>query len=134
MLGIVLGKIDHDLAPQLGAFQYIGLVDGTHPTVALGGDLEGDAANAPNLRLGVDQGVVSLTLAAVELTHTARLTEVHAAGQFAHDHDIQAGDDFRLERRGIGQLRVQNRRPQIGEQAHAGAQTEQTLFRTHGDR
>ena len=52
----------------------------------------------------------------------ARLAEIDAAGQFAHDHQIEPGDELALQARGVGQRVEHHRRPQIGEQVHLLAQ------------
>jgi hypothetical protein len=63
---------------------------------------------------------------AVDVAHdAARLAEVDVAGQLAHDQDVEPGDDFGLQRRGVGQFRVEDGRAQVGEQAELLADAEQ---------
>jgi hypothetical protein len=85
-------------------------------------------ADAADFRLAVDHGVEADALA-VFLAHAARLAEVDVAGQLADDQDVQAGNDLRLQRRGIGQFRVENGRAQVGEQVQILADAEQAALR-----
>ena len=55
----------------------------------------------------------------------ARLAEVEVAGELAQDHEVEAGDDFGLERRGVRQLGEQERGPEVGEQVEVLAQAQQ---------
>lgn len=52
--------------------------------------------------------------------------------QLTHDEDIQACDDFRLEAGGLGQLRVQQRRAQVAEQAQLRTDLQQATLRADG--
>ena len=49
----------------------------------------------------------------------SRLAEIDVAGQLAHDQDVEARDHLGLQRGRVGQLRVDLRRAQVGEQARA---------------
>ena len=129
---VLLADLDHHLAPQLGAFQHIGFVDGAQLAVALLCGLEGDMTDAADFRLVVDQRVEAFALALVIGAAAAWLAEVDAAGQFADDHDVQPGHDFRLQRRGRHQLRVEDGGAQVGEQFQFRAQAQQAAFRAHG--
>ncbi len=86
-------------------------------------------ANAADFRLAIDHRVEANALA-IFLAHAARLTEVNVAGQFADDQDIQPGNDFRLQRRGVRQFGIQDGRAQVGEQVQILANTKQTALRT----
>ena len=85
-------------------------------------------ADAADFRFAVQHGVEADALA-VFFTHAARLAEVDVAGQFADDQDVQPGHHFRLQRRGIGQFRIKNRRTQVGEQVQILADAEQAALR-----
>ena len=87
-------------------------------------------SDAAHLALAIAHGVIGLALAQLVDGNAARLAEVNVAGQLAHNHDVQAGHHFRLQRGGIGQLRVQNGRPQIGEQVQILADGQQAAFRS----
>ncbi len=99
---------------------------------ALHGDVEGHPGDAPDLGLLVDQGIDPLALAVVQGLHAARLAEVDAAGELAHDHDVQPGHHLGAQGGCTGQLRVEDGRAQIGEQVQAGAQPQQALFGAQG--
>jgi hypothetical protein len=85
-------------------------------------------ADAADFRLAVDHGVEADALA-VFLAHAARLAEVDVAGQLTDDQDVEAGNDLRLQCRGIGQFRVENGRAQVGEQVQILADAEQAALR-----
>ncbi len=55
--------------------------------------------------------------------------EVDVAGQLAHDHDVEAGDHLGLQRRGRGELRIEHRGAQVGEQRERLADAEDALLR-----
>src|SRR5690606_18187883 len=67
-------------------------------------------------------------LATVQLALATWRTEVDAAGQLADDEDVQAGDDLGLERGRIGQLRVEDRWAQVGEQAQLRTDLQQAAL------
>src|SRR5262249_27192149 len=77
-----------DLAPQDARFHDIGLVDLTQATLALSRQLEPGADDALDLGLAVDLRVDAATAAVGHCLDAARLAEINAAGQFAHDHQI----------------------------------------------
>ena len=130
---ILLGPQEgHLLAPQQCRLQDIGFVDGAHPAVALAGEFEGDASDAQDLMSRVDEGVDPAALAAAGILYAARLTEVDAAGQFAHDHDVEARDDIGLERRGVREGGIDHSRAQVGEEFHLLAQAQEGALGPHG--
>ena len=79
------------------------------PLAALARRLEGDVGDALDLGarvahgvegfLGAGEGAVGRGAAA------ARLAEVDVAGELADDQDVEPGDEFGLQARGVGQLR-----------------------------
>jgi len=79
--------------------------------------------------LAVRHGVVGLALAIFQLAHAPWRAEVDTAGQLAHDEDIQARDHFRLEARRVSQLRVEDRRAQVAEQAQLRTDLQQATLR-----
>ena len=85
-------------------------------------------ADATDFGFAVDHRIETDALT-VFLAHAARLAEIDIAGQFADDQDIQPGNDFRFQRRSIGQFRVKNGRTQIGEQVEVFANPQQTTLR-----
>ncbi|MNJ54906.1 hypothetical protein D3C77_503680 [compost metagenome] len=125
---VILGHFLDDLAPQLAGGQDVGLVDRAELLAAHAGHVETDPGDTADFALAVWQGVVGLTLAACQLTGAAWRAEVDAAGQFANDENIQAGDDFRFQRRSVGQLRVEDRRAQVGEQAQLRTDLQQAAL------
>ena len=92
---------------------------------ALPGELEGDAGDALDLVGVVDLRVDGALLAVAEIGDGLGLAEIDAAGQLADDDDVEALDQLALERRGIGERRIADRRTQIGEQAEILAQPQQ---------
>jgi hypothetical protein len=90
-----------------------------------------DAGDALDLECVVDLRVDAALLAIAEIDDLLRLAEIDAAGQFAHDQDVEALDEFRLQRGGGGERRVADRRAQIGEELHVLAQTQQTGLGAH---
>ena len=62
----------------------------------------------------------------------ARLgAEVDAAGEFAHEHQVHAVEDLRLEHRRVAQCRMQLDRPQVGVDAELTPQAQQALLGAH---
>ncbi len=128
---IVLGHLLHHFAPQLAGGQHVGLVDRTQLLATHARHVEADAGNPAYFAFAVWQGVVSLAFAALKLALAARRAEVDATGQLTDDQNVQARDDFRLQRRRVGQLRIENGRPQVGEQAQLRTDFQQPPFGAH---
>ena len=76
---------------------------------ALARGAEAHVQDAADLRLGVMHGVEA-DAAALLAGDPARLAEVDVARELAHDHDVEAGDDLGLERRGVREFREHRRR------------------------
>ena len=89
-------------------------------------EFEGDAADPLDLIGVVDLRVDAALLAVAEIDDLFRFAEIDAAGQFANDHEIESIDEFALQRRGIGERRIADRRAQIGKQVHILAQPQKT--------
>ncbi len=100
--------LDHS-APEATALHHIGLFTGGNAALTLTGEVEGNAGNTLDFRRGVDLGIDAALGAVRQVLDTAWLTEIDAAGQLAHDHDVEAADDFRLQAGGIDQ-RIEHQR------------------------
>ena len=88
--------------------------------------------HAADFRLAVQHRVKALPLAVIQRADAARLAEIDVAGQLAQDHDIQAGNQLRLQAGCIGQLGIYQRRAQVGEQPQTLADAQQPLFGRSG--
>ena len=65
-------------------------------------------------------------LAVAEIDDLFWFAKIDAAGQFANDHEIEPIDEFALQRRGIRERRIADRRAQIGEEVHILAKPQKT--------
>ncbi len=126
---VILGDDFHFLTPEDRRFQHVRLVHRGHPLAAFASEVERDLADAADFRGGVDQGVEALAIAVRQSFDAARLAEIDAAGQLAHDHDVEARDHLALQRRRLGQFLEHDCRAQVGEQAHVLADAQQTTLR-----
>ena len=95
--------------------------------------VEGDAADALDLGLRIDHGVDAAALARRQGLHPTGLTEIDVPGQLSHDQNVEPGDHLRLQGRGTGELGIENRRTQVGEQTQTGAQAQQPFLGPLGD-
>ena len=77
----------------------------------------------------VDLSVDAALLAVAEIDDLFGFAEVDAARQFANDHDVEALDDFALERGRVRERGVADRRAQIGIEREFLAQPQQPGFR-----
>ena len=59
-------------------------------------ELEGDPRDTLDLERVVDLRVDAALLAVAEIDDLLGLAEIDAAGQFAHDQNVEAFDDIRL--------------------------------------
>ncbi len=118
-------------AGQLAGGEDVGLVHRAEPVVAHAGRVETDAGGYDGFRSRCTAGCRRPGARAV-LQHAllAGLAEADAAGQFADDEDVQPGDHFRLQAGGRGQLRIEDGRTQVGEQAQLRANLQQTALGT----
>ncbi len=92
---------------------------------------EGDAGDALDLERVVDLRVDAALLAVAEVDDLLRLAEIDAAGQFAHDQDVEAFDHLLLQRGGRGERRIADGGTQIGEQLQILAQPQQPGLGPH---
>ena len=95
---------------------------------SLGGS-EGDARDTAHFAFAVTQGVVTLAFASVVFPQAARLAEVDAAGEFAHDEDVQPAYEFGFERGTLDEGVQYPCWSQVGKQAEVGTDGEQSGFR-----
>ena len=112
---VALGNLLHDLAPQHGHFQHVGLVNRADPAVALTGQVESQVGNPFNFGFAIDVGVETLTFTVFQRPDTARLTKVNAPGELSHNQDIQPRNDLGFQAGGLDQLRIEDCRAQIAE-------------------
>ena len=80
----------------------------------------------------IDLRVDGALRAVLERHDLLRLAEIDAAGEFAHDDDVETLDDLALQRGCVGQRRIADRRANIGEQAEILAQAQQAGLGAHG--
>ena len=99
--------------------------------MALAGEFESDPADPLDLVGIVDLGVDAALLAIAEIDDLLRLAEIDAARQFAHDDEVETLDDLALQGRGIGECRIADGRPQIGEQGEILAQPQEPRLGPH---
>ena len=92
--------------------------------------LEGRARDAGDLALGVALGVDADALVALG-EDAARLAEVDAGGQLAHDHDVEPGHHLALQRGEVGERVEALRRAQVGVEVHLLAQPQQPALGLH---
>ncbi len=87
--------------------------------------LEGHRGDALDLVGFVDLRIDGALLSVAEVDDLLGLAEIDAAGQLAHDHDVEAVDQLALQRRGVGERGITDRGAQIGEQLEVLAQPQQ---------
>ena len=93
--------------------------------------LEGDAADALDLIGVVDLGIDGALLAVAEIGDGLGLAEIDAAGELAHDDDVEAFDRLALQAGGIRQRRIADGGAEVGEQSEILAQAQQAGFGAH---
>ena len=123
-IALVMHFGDH-LVPQHAGLHDVALLGGMHQALPLAREVEGDRGDALDLVGVVDLRVDGALLAVAEIGDGLGLAEIDAAGQLAHDHDVEAVDPVALERGGVGESGIADRRPEIGEQLKILAQPEQ---------
>ena len=117
--------------PQHAGLHHIALLHRGDLVAPRARKLEGDASDALDFVGVVHLGIDRALLAVAQVGDGLRLTEVHAAGELAQDHDVEPVHDLALEARGIGQRRIAERRADVGEQAEVFAQPQQARFGAH---
>src|SRR6185503_17742607 len=99
-----------------------------HLVAATARKLEGDGGDALDLVGLVDLRVDCALLAATKILDLLGLAEIDAAGQLAHDHDVEAVDAVALQRGSVGKSGVTDRRAEIGEELEILAQAQEACF------
>ena len=115
----------HHLVPQHAGLHHVPLLGGVHLVAAFPRQLEGDGGDALDLVGLVDLRIDGALLAVPKIGDLLRLAEIDAAGQLAHDHNVEAFDQLALQRGGVGERRIADRGAQIGEQLEVLAQAQQ---------
>ena len=126
-VGELGGDLDRDLAPEPRRLEHVRLVHRGDALLAPACELEREAHDARDLVLAVLERVDRATLTGDHLAET-RLAEVEAAGQLAHEEDVDALEELGLQRRGRRERGVHAHRTQVREEAEALAEPEQALL------
>ena len=114
--------------PEHAGLHHVALVGAGDLIAAPARQVEGDAADALDLESVVDLRVDAALLAVAEVDDLLGLAEIDAAGQLAHDQDVEAFDDLALQRRGVGERGIADGRAQVGVEAEVFAQPQQAGF------
>ncbi len=117
------------LPPETRAFQDVGLVHRSHLAPTQAGKLEGAMGHAFHLVLAVDFCVDSHPLAVLG-EDAARVAEIDPAQQLAHNDQVRAPHQIRLQCRQIHQRIQHLGRAQVHIELLPLPQLEQPLFRT----
>lgn len=124
---IRLCDLGHRAAPEARRREDIGLVDRRDLAAAQLGRLEGELRDAVDLRNGVVLEVPG-ALGAVVLLRLALVTEVDAADELAHDDEVDALDELRLQRGVLDECIGYFDRAQVGVESEVLAQAEDGLL------
>ena len=125
-VGILFAEQRDDLAPELRGFENVGFVDRGHFLAALARELKSNAGHALDLLHRIAHGVECRF--AIRANESARLAEVQAAEQLAHEHDVGAANDLFFQRRTIRDAWINDCRTKVGESLERLAQAEQAGF------
>ena len=109
------GQLAGDLAPQPRSGEDVGFVDRGQMLAAVARELEAIAQHTNDLLLGVHTGVDRRAEVAV-VAPLGGLAVVDSAGELADDHQVDAIDNLRAQRRRVHQFLDRLDRPQVGEQ------------------
>ncbi len=115
---------DH-FVPQHAGFHDVALFHRGQLVAALACQIESDARDALDFIGVVDLGIDGALLAVAEIGDGFGFAEIDAAGELAHDHDIEALDHLALQARGVGERGIAHRGAQVREQAEFLAQAKQ---------
>jgi hypothetical protein len=113
------------VAPQSRGFQHVGLVHRGELAASRARELAGATHDAFHFDHAVAAQVAGVIRAAL------LVAEIDAAGQLAHDQQVHAGEQMRLDRCRAKCGRMRCHRTQVGVKAQCLAQGEQALFRAH---
>src|SRR5216117_1038890 len=128
-VGVVLADARHDLAPELGDDQNVGLVHRGEALPAPPGHLEGGPGDPVDLARGVDHGVDRARPTVGDTLYPAGLPEIQAPRELADHHEVRALDDRSLQGRGVHEHREALRRPQVRVEVQLLAQGEEPALR-----
>jgi hypothetical protein len=111
-----------NLAPQARSFEHIRLVDGDDLLAPLHGKPACDARDSLDFagRIAAEIGG--------QRRGAGFGSEVDAAGELAHEHQVHAVENLRLEHRCVAQRWMQLDRPEVGVDTELAPQAQQTLF------
>ena len=122
----------HNFAPQNARLHDIGLLHGADFVVAATCKLKGRAGNAVNFGFCIALRVDTDTLIAL-FKDAPWLSEIDAAGQFAHDHDVEPRNDVLFQGREIRERIKTLGWAQVGKKVHLFAQAQKPAFRFDGE-
>ena len=125
--GVVRVHFGHDVTPQDTGFHDIGLFHRAQLLGPLHRHVERRTRATLNLGFGVALGVDAHAHVVFHVDAT-RFAKIDPRRQFAHDHDVEAGNEFFLQARKICQGVKTLGRSQISKQVHLFAQTQKTTF------
>ena len=117
--------VAHHLVPEHARLHDVALLHRGDLVPPRPRQLEGDARDALDLEGVVDLRIDGALLAVAEVADLLRLAEIDAAGQLAQDQDVEPLDQLALQRRGVGERRIADRRAEIGEDAELLPEPEQ---------
>ena len=117
--------------PQDARLHHIALLGGGHFVLALAGKFKSHTADALDLVSVIDLRINAALLAIAQINDLLGLTEINAAGQFAHDHDVEIFNDLALQRGGVSQSGIADGRTQIGEEGQILAQAQKARLGAH---
>ena len=126
-----LVKFIHFVAPQQAGFHDVGFFHRAHPAASFARQIKRDPTHLANFFCLIDLGVDPAEGAIAQVFDPSGLAEIHTAGQFANDQNIQPRNQIRLQRRRINQGIEHDGWAQIGIQIHFFAQAEQAAFWLH---
>ena len=128
-IGIAFGlNAGDDFVPQHAGLHHVALFGGGHAVLAGAGEFESHAGDALDFIGVIDLRIDGALLAIAEIGDGFGFAEINAAGQFAHDEDIEAVNKFALEGRGFGKRRIADGGAQIGKEAQILAQAQEACF------
>lgn len=97
-IGVLRVKLGDHVAPKLGGFEHIGLVDRAHTAITLACCLKRQLRNSADFTLAVAHGVEAFALAGLVGANATRLTKIDVAGKFTQNQDVESGNNFRAQR------------------------------------
>ena len=120
----------YDLLPQHACPHDVVLLGGMDLVAALARQIEGNLGDALDFVRGVNLRIDGAAFAIFERHDFLRLAEINATRQLAHDHDVEAFDEFALQARSVGERRIADGRAEIGEKVEVFPEPQQAGFGT----